>query len=94
MALHSCDNPVCVNPKHIRWGSGSENTSEAFAKGRKRKENVLKGERSPRAVLTEEQVRFIKANPEMGLTALVKLLNRNVGAIRAVREGRTWKHVT
>jgi len=33
-ALHSCDTPECVNPRHLRWGSASENTREAFARGR------------------------------------------------------------
>ena len=35
MCLHSCDNPPCVNPAHLRWGTGSENILEAYAKGRK-----------------------------------------------------------
>ena len=35
LCLHSCDNPGCVNPAHLRWGSGSENIAEAYAKGRK-----------------------------------------------------------
>ncbi len=33
-ALHSCDNPSCVNPEHIRPGTNTENIREAAAKGR------------------------------------------------------------
>lgn len=34
-ATHSCDNPPCVNPAHLVWGSPSENLREAYARGRR-----------------------------------------------------------
>lgn len=33
-ALHSCDNPKCCNPSHLRWGDQLENMVEAARKGR------------------------------------------------------------
>lgn len=33
-ALHSCDNPVCVNPAHLRPGTQAENLLEAVDRGR------------------------------------------------------------
>lgn len=27
-ALHSCDNPPCCNPRHLRWGTNAENVRD------------------------------------------------------------------
>lgn len=29
-ALHSCDNKLCVEPTHLRWGTRSENVIDAY----------------------------------------------------------------
>ena len=34
--LHSCDNPGCVNPSHIRLGTNSENQKDRFRRHRER----------------------------------------------------------
>lgn len=34
MCLHSCDNPRCVNPRHIKWGTAKQNTNDMVVKGR------------------------------------------------------------
>ncbi len=90
LILHSCDNRACVNPKHLRAGTQSENIKEAFAKGRKAAP-VAFGESNPRSKLTLEQAKFIKAHPELPHTELADLFGLSPNCIRGVRIGRTWK---
>lgn len=33
--LHSCDNPSCINPEHLRLGTYSDNIKDAYARGRR-----------------------------------------------------------
>lgn len=32
--MHTCDNPPCVNPEHLRCGTQKENIADMYAKGR------------------------------------------------------------
>ena len=90
--LHSCDNPQCTNPIHLRKGTQSENIKEAISKGRKFVPSA-KGEQHPKSKLTEEQVRFIKSHPELGHKTIADMFGLSLNCIRGVRIGRTWTHI-
>jgi len=91
--LHSCDNPSCVNPNHLRRGTCSENIKEACDKGRKIPP-IFFGEDNSRSKLTIEKVRFIRANPQLGHKEIADMFGLSPNCIRGVRIGRTWKDVT
>jgi hypothetical protein len=38
---HSCDNPGCINPKHLSWGTQRDNIQDAVERGRMRKKLTL-----------------------------------------------------
>jgi len=55
--MHSCDNPSCVNPDHLKPATRTENNRDAVKKRRH-----AFGEKNGHAKLTSEQVAAIKAD--------------------------------
>lgn len=53
--LHSCDNPGCVNPWHLRLGTPHDNNMDMAARGRS-----THGERHPKAKFTYVQIQAIR----------------------------------
>jgi len=50
-ALHSCDNPACCNPTHLRWGTPKDNIYDAMERGHHKKPPVYRGEAHPHSKL-------------------------------------------
>ncbi len=51
-AMHSCDNPKCVNPDHLSYGTRAENMRDASTKGRTVNVSDWGGTKNPKAKLT------------------------------------------
>jgi len=90
--MHTCDNPLCVNPGHLVAGSQSDNIADMFNKGRQVNQH---GERGPRAKLTKKDVLKIRELKSQGATnvELGKLYNVHPGTISSAYLGKNWSHI-
>lgn len=76
MALHSCDNPLCVNPKHLRWGTRADR-------------EAVKPGHSNRA-LTYDQAAEIRRDTRTDY-AVAKDYDVNIGVVWKIRRGLTYR---
>jgi hypothetical protein len=87
--LHRCDTPPCVNPSHLFLGTHDDNMADRSAKNRQARHF---GESNPRAKLTIEQVREIRALvSSAGTRALADRFGVTIENIRAIVQGKTWR---
>lgn len=91
-ALHTCDNPPCVNPEHLYAGTILDNNTDRESRGRR---IAPRGEDHASALLTEWQVRDIRARYPHAASASALASEHGVSRslIRAVASRRLWKHV-
>lgn len=85
VAMHLCDNPPCVNPDHLRWGSHKENSKDMVAKNRHTIKPMY-GESHPNSKLTIDAVAFIRKNygadyPTKYLAALFGVGKTTIGNV-------------
>lgn len=88
--LHSCDNPCCVNPDHLRPGTDADNIADMIARGRG---NPAIGDRNANNKLTPDQVRRIRSAKGQP-TAVSRAFGVSEATVRDIRAGRTWSHLS
>lgn len=90
---HSCDNPACVNVKHLFLGTPKENTADMY---KKKRNKPRRGETNGAAVLTAQQVREIRAR-YIPFKVTMNDLAREFGVKRAAIESivyrKSWRHI-
>lgn len=87
VALHSCDNPPCCNPRHLRWGTQLDNVADRVDRHR--------GRSGAQSDLTPQNVRDIRTLSRQGWS--LRRLSDEYGvspvAIGQIVRHETWKHV-
>jgi len=83
---HKCNNPKCVNTKHLELGTPRDNAQDAVKAGTYRT-----AEKHHSSKLDWEKVRFIRKNESnIGTSALGRKYGVNHKTIESILKGRTW----
>jgi hypothetical protein len=91
--LHSCDNPACVRPDHLRIGTPHDDVADKVSKDRQ-----ARGERHGRAKLNPVKVQEILVLYQRGVRgrgceALAQQFGVSPKTVWRILSGRSWRHV-
>lgn len=90
LVLHSCDQPGCVNPDHLRVGTQKQNRADAVARGRVPSGMLHHSAKLSRSDVIE--IRKRRANGEK-LQELADSFGITFGHVSAICKRQSWRHV-
>jgi hypothetical protein len=87
--LHHCDNPSCVNPRHLFLGTQKDNMDDARRKGRDRRASGLAHWRTKTTLNDAATARFLHST---GVTQeeIARRLGISASLVRNILAGRHW----
>lgn len=86
---HTCDNPSCVNPIHLKIGTHKENSQDMVNKNRQ-----VKGSQSHLAKLDEETVRLIRyTKSHMSSRQCAARFGISKTNVLDIWNNKIWKHL-
>lgn len=90
LVRHTCDNPPCVQPRHLLAGTCLDNMRDKVDRGRQ-----PRGEQAPKAKLVADQVLEIRQFYSAGITQpeLARTYGISQASISAIIRRVSWKHL-
>lgn len=89
---HRCDNPECVNPRHLFAGTPADNHADMVSKGRHSYPPRMLGDNHPQRLLSESDVIEIRKSGK-DRKELASIYGVSVSTITAVLVRQNWKHL-
>jgi hypothetical protein len=86
-AAHSCHNKLCVNPRHVRWATHSENQLDRREAG-----NSNLGERHGKSKLQELDVLCILGSAD-SYKVIAARHQISVSCVGLIKQGKRWPHI-
>jgi DNA invertase Pin-like site-specific DNA recombinase len=94
---HTCDNPGCVNIRHLFLGTDADNVADKMSKGRHapRQGPGLFGEDNPHSRLTRDHVAGIRAMGIAGYkhSEIAEQFHTTKSNVSLILAGKTWRGV-
>lgn len=94
LVMHTCDNPSCVRPSHLRRGTPKENMDDMRSKGRARLADYskIRGDKHYAAKLNQSQVDEIRSLcvPGQSKTIIAERFGISLSHVYKIIHGGSW----
>jgi hypothetical protein len=93
VVMHSCDFPLCCNPKHLLVGTVKDNVLDKIKKGRGNDGAVNGMSKMTDDLVRQLRARYVPRDRVNGCNALAREFGFSTGAVSMALQGKTWDHV-
>lgn len=90
IVMHSCDNPACINARHLSAATHTENMADCYRKGR-----MISGGTPVRTILSDDDIRAIRARRAAGepLASIADAFDIDFRSVGNIAKRKRWAQV-